>query len=224
MVRMKGQPILITLDAEGAITLPEIVVDALNVKEGDLCSWQMTESSLILERLKTELADEADEWLDLVDRDDQVIGRIGRAEAWEKRLPVRGINAFLVNSRGELWIPRRTLTQRMFPGCLDMSVGGHVESGEDYLTAFKRETREELNVDIEAAVWRELGYFTPADGLNIFMRVYEIRTGTTPDFNPDDFTGAEWLTPRVLLERIEAGDPAKGDLAQLVRLCYGEQL
>jgi isopentenyldiphosphate isomerase len=218
---MKRQPILVTLDAEGAITLPEIVVDALNVKEGDLCSWQMTESSLSLERLKTELADEADEWLDLVDREDQVIGRVSRAEAWEKRLPVRGINAFLLNSRGELWIPRRTLHKWMFPGCLDMSVGGHVDSGEEYLTAFKRETREELNLDVDATSWRELGYFTPADGLNIFMRVYEIRSDTAPDFNPDDFTEAFWLTPGELLARIDAGEAAKGDLRELVRLCYG---
>lgn len=164
------------------------------------------------------------EWLDLVNGRDEVVGRVSREEAWQKRLPVRGVNAFLVNSCGELWIPRRTPHKRMFPGCLDMSVGGHVDSGEDYLTAFKRETREELNLDVEAAVWSELGYFTPADGLNIFTRVYEIRSDATPDFNPGDFTSAEWLMPRALLQRIEAGDPAKGDLASLVRLCYGDRL
>ncbi len=69
---------------------------------------------------------EGAEWLDLVNEHDEVVGRVTRAEAWQKRLPVRVINAFLVNSRGELWIPRRTLSKTMFPGCLDMSVGAEL--------------------------------------------------------------------------------------------------
>ncbi|GGK12386.1 nudix hydrolase [Deinococcus malanensis] len=165
------------------------------------------------------------EWLDRVNEHDEVIGRVTRDEAWEKGWVVRGINAFLVNSCGQLWIPRRTLHKRMFPGCLDMSVGGHVDSGEDYLTAFRRESREELNLDLDTVPWREIAAFSPFETpLSGFMRVYEIRTDRAPDFNPDDFSEAWWLTPRELLGRIEAGDPAKGDLAELVRLCYGDQL
>lgn len=164
----------------------------------------------------------AEEWLDLVDENDQVIGQVTRDEAWQKRLPVRVINAFLVNAQGELWIPRRTAYKKMFPNCLDMSVGGHVESGEDYLSCFKRETQEELNLDIDTLNWRELAAFSPFNTtLSAFMHVYEIQTDTPPQFNPDDFTEAFWLAPAQVLARIAGGDPAKGDLAELIRLCYG---
>lgn len=167
----------------------------------------------------------AAEWLDHVNEHDEVIGQVTRDEAWARRLPVRVVNAFLVNSRGELWIPRRTAHKRRFPGCLDLSVGGHVDSGEDYLTAFRRETREELNLNVDELPWSELRAFSPFDTpLSSFMRVYEIRSDCTPDFNPTDFTEAWWLTPRALLHRLEAGDPAKGDLEELVRRCYGDQL
>lgn len=162
------------------------------------------------------------EWLDLVNEWDEVVGQVTRDEAWARRLPVRVVNAFLVNPRGELWIPRRTLQKRMFPGCLDMSVGGHVERGESYEAAFHRETWEELNLDLETVPWREIAAFSPfGTPLSAFMRVYEIRSDTAPSFNPDDFSEAFWLTPADLLARIDAGDPAKGDLAELVRLCYG---
>ncbi|MFK7602726.1 NUDIX hydrolase [Deinococcus sp. SM5_A1] len=164
---------------------------------------------------------EQEEWLNLVDEHDQVIGQITREDAWAKRQPVRVINAFLVNSRGELWIPRRTASKWMFPGCLDMSVGGHVERGEDYLSAFKRETLEELNLDVDALDWREIAPLSPLKtNLSAFMRVYEITTDSTPDFNPADFSEASWLTPAELPTRINAGEPAKGDLAELVRRCY----
>ncbi|MFC4427653.1 NUDIX hydrolase [Deinococcus navajonensis] len=165
------------------------------------------------------------EWLGQVNEHDKVIGQVTQDGAWAWRLTVRGINACVVNSQGELWIPRRTEHKRMFPGCLDMSVGGHVDRGEDHLTAFGREIREELNLDPDTVMWREIAAFSPyRTGLSMFMRVYEIRTDQAPDFNPDDFTEAWWLTPQALRRRIEAGDPAKGDLAELVQRCHGDQL
>ncbi|CAM3483284.1 NUDIX domain-containing protein [Deinococcus saxicola] len=164
---------------------------------------------------------EQEEWLDLVDEHDQVVGLTTREDAWKHQRPVRVINAFFVNSRGELWIPRRTAAKRMFPGCLDMSVGGHVERGENDLSAFKRETREELNLDVDTLDWREITALSPFHtGLSAFMHVYEIRTDAAPDFNPADFSEAWWLTPAELLVRINAGEPARGDLAELVRRCY----
>ncbi|WP_288432495.1 NUDIX domain-containing protein, partial [uncultured Deinococcus sp.] len=114
------------------------------------------------------------EWPDLVDEHDRVIGRVERDRAWRERLPVRVVNAFLVNSRGELWIPRRTRTKKTFPDSLDLSVGGHVGAGETYEAAFRRETREELNLDVDTLPWREIAAFSPfGTGLSAFMRVYE---------------------------------------------------
>lgn len=56
--------------------------------------------------------------------------------------------------------------------------------------------------------------------LSAFMRVYEVRCDEAPAFNPEDFTEGTWLTPQALVARIDAGDPAKGDLRELTRLLY----
>jgi len=54
-----------------------------------------------------------DELLDLVDRNDKVIGREKRSIVYAKRLSnFRVINAFIRNSQGELWIPRRTAVKK----------------------------------------------------------------------------------------------------------------
>lgn len=166
-----------------------------------------------------------DELLDLVNEQDDVIGQVRRSEAWARRLSVRGVNAFVRNSRGQLWLPRRTADKRNYPSCLDMSVGGHVESGEDYLTCFRRETQEELRWDIDTLNWREIAAFSPFETtLSCFMRVYEIQSETAPDYNPADFSEALWLTPRQFLARVAGGEAVKGDLTELVRRCYGEEL
>ncbi len=166
------------------------------------------------------MADE-DEWLDVVDENDQVVGKQLRSEAYKNNVAnFRVINAFLVNSKGKLWIPRRTATKRIFPSALDMSVAGHVGSGESYDVAFKRETAEELNIDIDQHPHRLLGHLTPKDGVSIFMQVYEIQSDTAPAYNKEDFTEYFWLTPQELLERIEKEPKGKDDLPPLIKKYY----
>jgi len=163
-----------------------------------------------------------DEYLDLVNARDEIIGKKLRSEIYSEGLSnFRVVNAFLVNSKGQLWIPRRSPNKRLFPSSLDMSMGGHVESGEQYEQAFKRELTEELNMDADEICWKLLGYLTPqVDSVSAFMKVYEISTDVTPQYNHQDFTESFWFFPAELLRRIEAGDPSKSDLPILIRKFY----
>lgn len=164
-----------------------------------------------------------DEYLDIVNERDEVVGRKLRSEVYaEGRSDFRVVNVFLRNAEGRLWIPRRTATKRIFPLCLDMSMGGHVESGETYDEAFRRELSEELDMDAEAVAWSVLGNLNPAEhGVSAFMRVYLIETDDAPRYNPADFTEYFWLTPDEVCGRIESGDGAKSDLSKLVKIFYG---
>ncbi len=167
-----------------------------------------------------------DEWLVLVDEEDRAIGKMPRSEVYAKGLNnFRAVNAFLKNSKGELWIPRRTANKRIFPLCLDMSMGGHVEAGEDYDQTFEREMREELNIEVSSVAWRVLGELRGArDGVSAFMRVYEVEAETSPNYNKEDFVESFWLKPGELLARLDKGEKAKGDLAKLVRRFYPPEL
>jgi 8-oxo-dGTP pyrophosphatase MutT (NUDIX family) len=168
---------------------------------------------------------ELPEILDLVNDFDVVVGQIPRDDSWDKVSRggyVRVINAFVKNSKGQLFIPRRSSSKRVFPNGLDMGVGGLVQAGETYLEAFKRETLEELNLDVDALTWREIAYFSPVStGLSAFMKVFEIQLEETPKFNTDDFSEFFWLTPLELKTRILSGDAAKDDLLELVERVYG---
>lgn len=167
-----------------------------------------------------------DEILDVVDENDNVIGQESRFELYRRNsYNFRVVNAFLRNGSGQIWIPRRRPDKVLFPLCLDMSMGGHVRSGESYEEAFKRETSEELNLDIDKVEWSLLGGLTPHDhGVSAFMRVYEIRTNQLPSYNTSDFVESFWLTPKEILDKICHGDRAKGDLPKLVKLFYAQEL
>ncbi len=162
-----------------------------------------------------------EEYLDLVDENDRVIGRELRstiyANGWKN---FRVVNVFLKNSKGQLWIPRRTAHKAIFPSALDFSAAGHVSSGESYDEAFAKEVQEELNIDVSKVRHRLLGYLTPKDGAVLFMQVYEIESDETPQYNPDDFSESYWLTPQEVVTRIENGDSAKNDIPFLIKRFY----
>lgn len=163
-----------------------------------------------------------EEVLDLVNEHDEVIDAMPRNEVYAKDLHnFRVINCFIKNSDGKLWIPRRQSHKRLFPNCLDVSCGGHVSSGETYEEAFQKEMMEELSIDIMTTPYTELGICTPhQDGTSAFMHVYEIESDIAPNYNPEDFTGYEWLTPREVLTKLELGDKSKEDLPKLIQKFY----
>jgi isopentenyldiphosphate isomerase len=163
-----------------------------------------------------------DEILDVVDTDDRVIGQMRRSAVYRNALSnFRVVNAFLMNSSGEIWIPRRSVVKKIFPSCLDMSIGGHVKSGESYESALEREAWEEIRLDIMAVQVRLLGRLTPQEhGVSAFMKVYEIFSDSTPEFNRDDFSEYFWLTPFEALAKIAEGEPTKDDLPRLLRIFY----
>ena len=168
------------------------------------------------------MAMDIDELLDIVDRNDIVIGQKHRSEVYAASMVnFRVVNAFLINSSGQLWLPRRSAKKRIFPMGLDVSMGGHVESGENYQSAFQREFYEELNLYLDGLCWRTLGYLTPyKDHVSAFMKVYEIQTDTSPQYNRDDFIEAFWLMPEEAIDRIDHGEFAKNDLPILIRHFY----
>lgn len=162
-----------------------------------------------------------EEILDLVDDQDRVIGQLSREEVYKQRLHnYRVVHGLLLNAEGKIWIPRRTALKKLYPNALDYSSAGHVESGETYDESFRRETREELNIDLDQVTWRTLGKLTPSEGAHCFQMVYEIQSNTTPNFNPEDFSESRWIFPREVVNMIEAGADAKSDLASTIKKFY----
>jgi isopentenyl-diphosphate delta-isomerase type 1 len=90
------------------------------------------------------------EWFDIVDEDNNVIGRVTREECHNgsKVLhPVVHIHIF--NSSKKLLLQKRKRTKKIQPGKWDTSVGGHIQSGESLEHAIKREALEELGITLD---------------------------------------------------------------------------
>lgn len=163
-----------------------------------------------------------DELLDIVDKNDNVVGEMFRFEIYKRNLSCfRVVNAFIKNIKGQLWIPRRSAEKKLFPWSLDCSVGGHVKSGETYEEAFEREAMEELGIDVKEVNFREIGYLSPKEyGVSAFMKVFEIKQDVDPHYNRNDFCECGWMFPHELVMKIQKGEPCKGDLPRLLECFY----
>lgn len=98
------------------------------------------------------VGDNGDEMFPLVDENGNVIGMASRKECHGgSKLLHPVVHLHLFNSQGQLYLQRRPLWKDIQPGKWDTSVGGHVDYGEDVISALRREAREELGVtDFEA--------------------------------------------------------------------------
>jgi 8-oxo-dGTP diphosphatase len=61
--------------------------------------------------------------------------------------PLRCAAALIVDDEGRIFVQRRSATRRLFPDCWDV-VGGHLEPGESYEDALRREVREETGWEV----------------------------------------------------------------------------
>jgi isopentenyl-diphosphate delta-isomerase type 1 len=87
-----------------------------------------------------------EEWFDVVDEVDRVVGRATRVQAHAQGLRHRAIHVLLFDDQGQIYLQRRSWEKDKHPGCWDSSCSGHVDSGETYDLAAHRELGEELGL------------------------------------------------------------------------------
>lgn len=90
----------------------------------------------------------ADTYLNVVDGDDQIIGRQLRSIIHRDGLRHREVHVWLVTKKNELIFQKRGPHKDIYPNLLDASVGGHVEEGQDYMAAALAEVHEEAGLEL----------------------------------------------------------------------------
>ncbi len=155
-----------------------------------------------------------DEYLDLVDKDDQVIKKDLRSRIYAGQMPknatIRVVNLLIFNSKGELLVPKRSMNRHIFPGCYDFSCGEHVMVGEDYDTAAIRGLEEELGIQgvkvefLTKLVPEEFGTRFPKKGASAFMKIYKVtHNGPFPKYDQDGIESLNWFTLEQVKQMLE---------------------
>lgn len=112
-----------------------------------------------------------DEVVLIVDRDNRETGSAPRHEMRALGLPHRAAYIMVFNSRGELFVQKRTMSKDIYPGYYDIAAGGVVLAGESYEESAKRELAEEMGI-VKTELVPHFTFFYEEGSNRVWGRVY----------------------------------------------------
>ncbi|MBU0979827.1 MAG: NUDIX domain-containing protein [Nanoarchaeota archaeon] len=87
-----------------------------------------------------------EEQVEVVDDEGKVLRIVPRSVMREENLRHKSTVILVFNSKGEVFIHKRSMEKDVFPGVYDIFCGGVVGAGESFDEAAKRELAEELGI------------------------------------------------------------------------------
>jgi isopentenyl-diphosphate delta-isomerase len=156
----------------------------------------------------------SDEWFDVVNARDEVIGRETRRVVHATGLWHRAVHVLVFDRAGRVFLQKRSMTKDTSPGLWDSSCSGHLDAGEDYDAAAVRELGEEIGVRGVAAGATET---TEAGAVVRWFRldaceetgwefcwIYRLRHEGPFVLHPEEIETGEWFAPAEVSRRLAA--------------------
>ena len=148
----------------------------------------------------------------LVNKEDKILGLMGKTEAHEKGFLHRAISIIVFNADKEMLIQQRADEKYHWAGIWSNAVCTHPRDGESYLDAANRRLFEELGFNTELTEVFDFIYkakdeesgLTEHELDHVFVGQYN---GDIP-FNPSEVKAVRWVSMTNLLVEIE-GNPEK---------------
>lgn len=170
-----------------------------------------------------------EEILQVVDENDQPIGGATRKELKRTGLRYRIVRISVEDSDGNVVVQKRVASKDTYPNCWDNSAAGHVDEGEEYIDAAKRELFEEIglrNVQLEEIAYYYAETVAPTGHiLNRFTKLYKTIVDHDTDFvaQPEEVSEITWMSKSDIAALVSDGTHVTDGLTQVHERYYSQQ-
>jgi isopentenyl-diphosphate Delta-isomerase len=161
-----------------------------------------------------------DELFDVVNERDEVIGQLARKEVHQRGLCHRAVHVLIYNSKGEVFLQKRSAKKDTFPQRWDSSAAGHLNPGEEYDACVPREVQEELGFALPCRPERILRIEACEETGQEFVWVYRCTAEGPFNLNADEIETGAWFSP----ERVTRWIREKPDEFAPSLVCIWRQL
>jgi isopentenyl-diphosphate delta-isomerase type 1 len=146
----------------------------------------------------------SEEIFDVVNERDEVIGQKPRSEVHACGLLHRAVHVLVFNSRGEIFLQKRSMKKDRQPGVWDSSSSGHVDSGENYDETAVRELCEEIGLKLDAPPQKLFKIDACAETDAEFVWIYRCASEGPFQLHPDEIETGGWFPPEKVSRWIAA--------------------
>ncbi len=134
-----------------------------------------------------------EEVFDVVNDCDEVIGHRTRSEVHRLGLQHRAAHVLVFNSRGEVFLQKRSMKKDRQPGVWDSSASGHLDRGEDYDICAVRELGEEIGLHLKIPPRRLFKLPASVDTDQEHVWVYRCEAEGPFELNREEIETAAWF-------------------------------
>ncbi|MFB1114977.1 NUDIX hydrolase YfcD [Dickeya dadantii] len=146
------------------------------------------------------------EWVDIVDENNEVIAQSSRQQMRAQHLRHRATYIVVHDGMGKILVQRRTETKDFYPGWLDATAGGVVQSGENLLESARREAEEELG--IAGVPFAEHGlFYYESDDCRVWGALFSCVMHGPFALQAEEIDEVSWLTPEEITARCDEFTP-----------------
>jgi isopentenyl-diphosphate delta-isomerase type 1 len=144
----------------------------------------------------------AEELFDIVNERDEPVGQASRQEAHRLGLKHRAVHILIFNAEGKVFLQKRSREKDVAPGLWDSSCSGHVDAGEDYDAAARRELAEELGLRVAAPPAAAFCVAACPQTGQEFVWVYRLAGEGPFVLQPSEIDEGQWLEPGMVSREV----------------------
>lgn len=158
------------------------------------------------------------EYLDVVNDDDEIIGEVSRKDLYNELSAHRIVHVLVFNKNEELALQMRSDKMSYLPRHWSTSAGGHVQKGESYEQAAKRELMEECGIDGDLEMLFKEQYIGELGEHRVkkFLMVFKIVVEDTFNFKNDEVEKIEFHSMDKVKEMISNGEKFHPELLYII--------
>ena len=161
------------------------------------------------------------EMLDIVNDQDEVIGKTSYADVYDKLHNHRIVHVLIFNDKGEMALQLRSKQKKFCPQHWVTAVGGHVQSGESYEQAALREMEEEVGVQLPVEFLRKDRYEWQSESLIKFLATFKAVFNGPFEVNPEEVDRVEFFSMDKIKQMIANDEKFHPELLFLLKKEYG---
>ena len=159
------------------------------------------------------------EFLDIVDRNDNVISKASKDDAYKKSLCHRIAHVLIFNDDGKMVLQMRSSKVSFCPDHWSTAVGGHVQTSETYKQAALREYQEELGTNSDLEFVGKDFYDVP-NVPDKFLATFKTKCNGPFDPDPEVVSKVDAFSLEEIKRMIKSGEKFHAELLFILKKYY----